>query len=592
VVDVTFAPAGTETDSATITIVSNVTTPPAPPVLNVKGQGLHEDKCFYSVTPTALDWGQVPPGGNAYVQAFTIANLGPNECLVNDVNLLPGSDSVFTLNQVVSQRLSAPGTGGQFPTTLTVPVTFTPLLGGGYSGVAGFTISDPDAPSFRVPLSGSAGVSCFTLKPQNLNFGIVGLSNGQYCSKGKKSFVGVNGCLGAVTIKGVSAPSGGSASPFAFIQEPTLPVTVNAGQSSAPFEVGFKPTASGGYYESAQVQTDLQTAPFGVFFEGTAASGSTAVDHFTGQTAQADILWVMDTDDDYGNGERHAVSAHASEFMTALESFALDFQVAATSTDACGQSSPQSGSEGGRILPCPGCKMDGQTPTIITRDDGNAAQDLQTLMEMNQKDGFCGGNDEQFFQAGYEAVVSGAGFTYNGINNFVRPGAYLALITVNGDPEDDRSNNSVNSYVNQFLSVKGSDHPELFSWSYINPSQPTLPDRISSMVKLTGGIHLDTSKPNWWHGLTDLWNIILASGKQFALSGTPDPSTIKVYYDGPPPDQVTSGQIPGVEIPATNPNNQWNWEYVATANTILINPNMLNLTATDILYAEYTLVCQ
>ena len=130
-------------------------------------------------------------------------------------------------NPVVSQRLSVPGSGGQFPTELTVPVTFAPQQSGSYAGTVGFTISDPDGPSVRVPLSGAAGNSCFLVKPTEVNFGVVGLSNGQYCSTGKKNFVGVNGCATPVTITGVTLSTGTSASPFAIIAE-TVPVTVNA----------------------------------------------------------------------------------------------------------------------------------------------------------------------------------------------------------------------------------------------------------------------------------------------------------------------------------------------------------------------------
>jgi len=300
----------------------------------------------------------------------------------------------------------------------------------------------------------------------------------------------------------------------------------------------------------------------------------------------ADLIWIMDVDDD--TPEASIVAAQASDFMTGLQSLGIDFQVTVTTTDACRQTIPQAGSEAGRTMPCPGCKINGSAPTIINSSDFNAAADLKSLMEPG--DGICG-DDEQFFEAAYEAIVNGAGQAYNDYNSVIRPGAYLALITVNGDPEDDRSINTVDSFLNQYLSVKGSDHPELFSWSYINPSQPILPDRIGSMVKLSGGIHLNTDTPNWWKGIFDLWNIILASGKQFALSGTPDPNSIQLYFDGPPPDQVKSGEAPGVLIQANNKNGSWNWRYNAAANTIQVNSQVLTLTATDILYAEYTIVC-
>jgi hypothetical protein len=598
-VDVTYSPQMTETDSAALTIVSNVTNPPAPPVFALTGQAILEQKCYYSLTPTSLNWGQVKPGGSTYTQAFTITNLGPNECLVNAVNLLPGSDSAFTMTPVASARLSAPGTGGAFPTQLVVPVTFAPTTPDDFSGVVGFSISDPDGPYVRVPLAGTGANSCFLIKPAELNFGVVGLSNGQYCAKAKKSFVGINGCTTPVTITAVTLSTGTSTSPFAFITE-TVPVTVGAGQTSAPFLLGFKPTAAGSYYSSAQVQTDLSQNSFGVFFQGTAAPGDTQTDRFAGTTPKADILWVMDTDDD--DLERTNVSGHAAEFVNALISDGLDFQIAVTSSDSCGDNPPPGAAEGGRILPCPNCKLNGSIPTIITADDVSAGPDLATLMVIKSQVSNSCQNDEHFFETTYEAFVSGAGATYNNLNNFVRPDAYLAVITVNHDDEDDNSRtNTPDYYATQFLSVKGADHPELFSWSYVNPSeygapgghQPfnRLPERIATMLGLVGGVALDTTQENWWNGILDLWQIVLASNVRFPFSGTPVANTIQVYLDGPPPDQVTGGETPGVLLQASNPNLSWNWQYDPASNSLEVNPETVKLTAADTLYVTYTLGC-
>ena len=92
---------------------------------------------------------------------------------------------------------------------------------------------------------------------------------------------------------------------------------------------------------------------------------------------------------------------------------------------------------------------------------------------------------------------------------------------MNGDNEDDNSRMQTPQwFANQFLSVKGADHPELFSWSYINPSQfgssgghqpfNRLPERIASMLALAGGVALDTHQNELEQGVLDLWNIVLA----------------------------------------------------------------------------------
>jgi hypothetical protein len=410
--------------------------------------------------------------------------------------------------------------------------------------------------------------------------------------------VGVNGCTAPVTITSVGLADTSAASPFALLTMGGVPVTINAGQTSNPFTIGFKPNAAGSYYGSAQVQTDLQQTAFGVFFQGTAASGSTQTDHFTGQTPTADVLWVMDTDDD--ETERAEVAKYGADFITALQADGIDFQVAVTSSDTCKGSGS---SDDGRILPCAGCNISGSSiPSIITQDDPSAGQDLNTLLAI--KGGMNHGNcsDEQFFETAYEGLVNGTGATANNLLGFIRPDAYLAVITANNDNEDDNSRGQTPEwYANQFLSIKGADHPELFSWSYINPSQygspgghqpfNRLPERLASLLGLAGGVALDTTQNEWYKGILDLWQIVLASNKQFALSGTPDPTTIKIYLDGPPPDQATNGVAPGAQIQPTNPNGSWNWRYDAPSNTIQVNPATLSLQKTDVLYAEYTLVC-
>src|SRR5262249_12211974 len=162
-----------------------------------------------------------------------------------------------------SQRLSPPGTNppGMFPTQLNVNLAFLPKQTGSYSGEVQFTISDPAAPHQTVNLTGVGGSSCFLLSPPLLDYGTVGISNGQFCSNGKLKFVGVNGCAQPVTIQSVTPASAGGV--FQMLNE-TVPQTVQQGATSTPFVVGFKPQSAGTFTGGALVQTDLQQTPFGV----------------------------------------------------------------------------------------------------------------------------------------------------------------------------------------------------------------------------------------------------------------------------------------------------------------------------------------
>jgi hypothetical protein len=591
-IDVSYMPTMTETDSATLTVVSNVTTPPAPPVLSLTGQAIQEQKCYYRLTPTSLDWGQVSPLVNVYSpyrQAFTITNLGPNECLVNAVNILPGSDPAFSTTQIVSQRLSPPGDGGQFPTQLEVPVSLLPQLPGNYSGIAGFAISDPDRANVQVPLSGTAGNSCFSVKPGQLDFGVLGPVSGGYCSA-SRSFTASNGCATSVTLTGVVVTLASDA----FSVDAGISLLTLAAYQSASVAVTFTPTSPGSYYGTAQVQTDLQSTPFDLFMGGTLAPGSTWTDSFRGNGPVADILWVMDTAD---SDEREQVATYASDFINSLEANGVDFQMGVTSTDVCTAGT----AEDGRLVPCSGCHLAGNAaPQIVTQYDPNAGSDLAYLMGLGgANDDDCGtGDDEQFFEATYEALVSGIGASVNNALGFIRPSAFLAVIAVNSDDSDDQSAHTPQWYADEFHTIKGTTHPGLFSWWYIDPSQygapggsqpfNRLPARISSMLDLAGGGPLDTTVPQWYQALFDQWS---TTNNQYPLTGTPAPSSIDVYLDGPPPDQVPDGGTAGSQIFQTNPDGSWNWRYDSATNVLQANPASLNLLPTDTLYVEYTLIC-
>jgi hypothetical protein len=594
-IDVTYAPTTTQSDTVTLTVESNVTTPPAPPILSVTAAGVVEGKCFYQLSPNPMNWGEVP-GATSYTLPLTIENLGPNECLVNRLDLLAGTDNAFNLTPVLSQRLSPPGALGGFPTTLTVPVAFSPggpgpgtLL---YSGSLGFTISDPDMPDVEVPLSAFVGSSCFQVQPALLDFGAVGNNNGAFCSATRET-AAINRCQQAVTLDSVTATAGTGVFGLAPM---TLPMTLQPGQNSGPFTVTFTPPDAGTFFGSAAVQTDLQQVPFGLSFQGTAVSSGTFTDVFQWIPSPVDILWVMDTAD---SAERQTVAAQAATFLMALGNLSIDFHMAVTSTDVCDGGA----AEDGRIVGCPGCHID-STPTVVTGSDFYSAQALQTLMALGgAQDDDCGtADDEQLFEATYEAIVSEqGGATYNGVNGFLRPNAALAIVVVNGDNNDDASEQTADWYANQFLTVKDANRPGLFSWSYINPSglgvqgglqsYGELPQNIATMLGLVGGVALDTTQSNWEQGLEYLWGILARADQARPLSGTPDPASIKVYLDGPPPDQIQPGQSGGVQILSTNSNGSINWTYDVTSNSITVNQQNVSLGDNSSFYVEYTLAC-
>ncbi len=113
-VDVSYLPTATETDTGTLTVTS---TTGEVVVVALSGDAILEQPCYYSISPTDLSFSC----NSSAPMGFTITNLGPNECLVTDL----GSSCAGSLlsGAVTSQRLSAPGSGGAYPTQIEVTLT-------------------------------------------------------------------------------------------------------------------------------------------------------------------------------------------------------------------------------------------------------------------------------------------------------------------------------------------------------------------------------------------------------------------------------------------------------------------------------------
>ena len=156
------------------------------------------------------------------------------------------------------------------------------------------------------------------------------------------------------------------------------------------------------------------------------------------------------------------------------------------------------------------------------------------------------GYDELFFESAYEALSPAL---LNGYNKpWYRPDAFLAVITVNNDSEDDISNtHGLNFYYNAFIGVKGAHNAAKFSYSYVNNyGGINNNQKMAQMVQLTGGVEADlsnTGTPNWTDELNALWPQLATQLLEYPLSGTPvtTPMTITVTDNGVPIPQLQNG---------------------------------------------------
>jgi hypothetical protein len=595
-IDVSYLPSGPTHDSAKLTVLSNVTSAPAP-VIQLSGDGIDVGPCNYAITPSSLDWGAVSGADKSLqrTEAVTIANVGTNVCVLDALRLTDSDTGAFTLpgGGLTGQLIAAPGQppsadGGALPTSITVPVAFAALRGqGSYAGQLSFTISDPGGPNQVVNLAAQAVDSCFLLQPDQLDLGTAGLiGNDQFCQKNRKQLVGVNDCAGVVTITGIGL-SGGE--PFDQVGGPTLPVQVPPGGVSPAFVFGFTPAASGEYYGLVKVQTDLLATPLGATLHGRAISGTEKTDVFSGNTAPAvDILWVVDTDDlggEFSFAPPNPLDS-LSQFVSAAQG--VDYQMAVL-TDDC----PAFGN--GSFEPCPGCFNDGMAATIVNpsmANPGKTLTDLIGTIASSAGTGTCNGNYNATMLSAWNGLQPNILAGHNA--GFLRDNAALAVIVYDPDgyAEDEGSPQMPDYYLNYFGSLKGGDS-QLISVSvmYMNVfGNFPAGRRYSALVGPSGGLMLDSTAANWANDVTKLWAAIASGNGGFALSGTPIPDTIQIWLDGPPPGPGVT--MPGLQILETNPNGTTNWTFVPSSNSVVFNSQNYTIGASDTVTVVYSLACE
>jgi hypothetical protein len=597
VLDVAYVPSQATIDSATLTVQSNAPNPPTPPVINLSGQGIVVGKCNYDIAPISLNWGEVPGTDKnlRYTQAYTIENLGPNTCVVDGLRLSQSNGGAFALpdGPIVSQLLAAPGQpqlvdGGALPIAISVAVSFAAAQGAGtYAGQVAFTISDPTAANQLVNLTALAADSCFLLQPNPLDLGTVGLaSNGQFCQKNHRQFLGINNCAQDVTLTGITT----AGAPFDQVASPSLPVTLPGGSSSTPFVIGFSPTGAGEFYGAVKLQTDLQTVPFALTVHGKAIAGTQQTDTFQGSsTAAVDVLWVVDNDDFERELNYFGVPPDLldklSDFVGAVQP-GVDYQMGVTS-DEC------PGADNGNLEPCPTCTIQGTTPTIVTPSTSNPGGKLEDLIKRVGTlggGGACQGNYNATMLASWTALQPGILAGHN--TGFLRDGATLAVIVYDPDgyAEDDGSPQTTDFYLDFFNSLKGGNQLVNVSMMYTGLYGPYPPTpRYTSLTLKSGGQLIDTTGPDWTKQINQLWSSVSAGGG-FILTGTPIPDTIQVWLDGPPPRPGVTAH--GLQLQQQNPNGTWNWQYLTGSNSIVVNTQNIKLGANDTLAAVYTLTCE
>ena len=600
-IDVGYAPTGTSGasgDTGTLFIENNggqgrtIEIP-------LSGQGLNAPPCRFVVSPSQIDFGNARPGETWRFLSFAVENVGSDACRVQGLRIQGGAAGAFLLLSTSIQpepgtdtiTIPPPGDGGGI-SDLTVTVVFTPSSPGkSFSAEADFAISDPSGPNQVVRLSGSSEPSCLVVAPQVLEFGEVGVDDAGAPCTSTRGFSIFNACTTAATVKAIEIESGpGDLAPqFSMAAGSTIPRTIQPGDSAAVYGAAFEPSSDG--IHTAQLLISDGTVEAYLPMLGTSIAAETAMDTFTVHPLKADVLFILDVDDN--QTAQKAVAAEMAHFLAAAGQ--IDYRLAiTTSNDAPADAT----AELGRLLPCHTCSVAGLTPTIVSPSStppGGTAPDPATVFTSlwSSIPSDMGYADGRYFAALYNALQRGQ---QPGVD-FFRPGVFFAAITVGRGEADDTSRIAPDggvgldpAWYSGFFETYFPD-PRLLSWNYVGQSatvagtgllEPVeLPPGIAQMLSAAGGDALNTEDPGWPSAFASIWTSATTAGARYPLSGQPGggQGAIAVSVNGTIVAQLAAPGEP-------------NWTYQPASNTLVLNTSVYSPTTGDAITVTYPLACQ
>jgi hypothetical protein len=449
----------------------------------------------------------------------------------------------------------------------TVRVLFSPNTVGDFTGEVEFSISSPMNPFNTVPLSGTGSEATLLVVPNDLDFGIIGVN----CSARARTINIFNTGASASEITNIafSAPANPA---YQLTNLPDLPYNLSPGGSTA-FDIGFHADAIASYAGAVEITANFGGQPvvYLVTMVGAGAVDAAQTDDFEQLgKPKVDMLWIIDNSGSMFE-EQTALASNFAAFIEFAQAQQIDYQIAVTTTDV----DVGFGGAQGRFVP-----TDGSRPRIVTP---NTLPSPEAVFTQNANVGTVGSAFEQGLEAAYLALSAPLINTDNA--GFLRQDAVLSLIFVSDEP--DSSPETVDFYVNFFLSIKGFRNTNLFSASSIvgdTPSGCNGPGGVAydgiryiETAARTGGIFQSICTSDWSRALEELSTTAFGFKSRFFLSNQPVIPTLVVYVDS-------------LMLPAQGVGGTVNWTYDFATNSINFSPFATPEPGAEI-RVEYTVEC-
>lgn len=498
--------------------------------------------------PQALRFGPVR-APTPLVQALVLENQGLTTCHVQGLWLDGTSDvrAPSSLTIAPAERrlvdveylpTSAPGTSS-FPTLR-------------------FSVNSVAGPVRSVPLELASDDGCLFISPEQFDFGVVAPS----CSARVQQFGVGNRCTGAEAAFTSVRLTGSNV--FTLEGMPPERLAASTFEPNA-LRVRFDPPAAGAYTASLDFEVVVSggTRRLSVPLRGVADAAGRQRDRFV-MPGAADALLVEDAS--MGTSTWAALSGQAQPLLDAARARARSVRLGAVEADE--QKSGRLVEVGaGRWL-----QLEASSSATLAQllDPGTAGRDLEALRG--------------------PGLAALSGETITGWNaGFVRRGASLAVASIGNAP--DQSAQPVSVVLPQLAALKGSQRPELFTWSVVGPAGPTPAGGCTYDGAITS-LDDERALARAWGGAALDVCVVNATPSLFTTQVAPvlfgDRDT--VFLRAPiQPGGLPTVSVGGLAVPEQGQGGARNWTWDVTRRAVTFSG--LTLRAGDAVELDYPTLC-
>ncbi len=509
--------------------------------------------CVYELVPQPMmDFGNVAPGRGA-VLGFQFRNPGSAECAVKNIHISNDGGGAFFMP---GGRL----TGGvvQYDTGFSAMVAFRPPAEGDFTGELQLTVSNPAAPTVRLPLKGVSRASCLVATPAFVDFGPIRYD----CAATPRKTYVANRCSSPITVTGADIGNGTS-NQFSLTTPMTAPVTLAPGEGFE-LEVGYARNVHGQHFSPLYLRTPNEPVPFLVPLIAETNHEGIQVDRYTqGTDSQLDVLFVVSNTTTMQQYQQR-LQAAIPQWLQTAQTNGVDVRVGVTSTGLVARG-PQcgggaNGGEAGRLFP-----VDGSRPRVVSSSSPTAVADLQANLGVGMCHNLVQGLEtmRQALSAPLSEQMDDLRTPQpnDGNAGFVRAAARMAVVVL--ADEDDNSGFGPESYIQFLQTLKGtgmSHRSQLYGLVPTDAACATAGSgsaRFTAVAQGTGGQVANICGQNY-QGLLE--QVIQRAGEpQADFPLTADPTGLGEM----------AVRVQGQPVPATQ------WVYDAEQNAIVFQPGAI-----------------